>query len=143
MQGTVATGNAAMHKFFASLGADTTTIFNADGSGLSVNDRISARDMIQLLDYAHRQRWGPAFHASLPLAGESGTQRKRMKGSPAEGNLHAKTGTTNDVIALAGYVTAQNGELLSFAFLYNGSDRWTARSTIVVMGATMASFARE
>lgn len=142
VQGTVATGNAAMHKFFAGLGADTTTIYNADGSGLSVNDRMSARDMIQLLDYAHRAPWGPEFHASLPLAGESGTQRKRMKGSPAEGNLHAKTGTTNDVIALAGYVTAQNGELLSFAFLYNGTDRWTARSTIDVMGETLASFGR-
>jgi D-alanyl-D-alanine carboxypeptidase/D-alanyl-D-alanine-endopeptidase (penicillin-binding protein 4) len=65
-----------------------------------------------------------------------------MKGSPAQGNLHAKTGTTNDVIALAGYVTATDGEVLAFSFLYNGRDRWTAKSTIDVMGETLASFAR-
>ena len=143
VQGSVANGNHAMHQFFAKVGADTSTIYNADGSGLSVNDRITARAMIQLLDYAHRSPWGPEFHASLPVAGESGTQRKRMKGSPAQGNLHAKTGTTNDVIALAGYVTSLNGEVLAFSFLYNGTDRWTAKSTIDVMGETLASFARD
>jgi D-alanyl-D-alanine carboxypeptidase/D-alanyl-D-alanine-endopeptidase (penicillin-binding protein 4) len=132
-----------MHAFFAKIGADTSTIYNADGSGLSVNDRVTARSMVQLLDFAHRASWGPEFHASLPVAGESGTQRKRMKGSPAQGNLHAKTGTTNDVIALAGYVTATDGEVLAFSFLYNGSDRWTAKSTIDVMGETLASFGRD
>ena len=142
VQGTVAHGNHAMHQFFATVGADTSTIHNADGSGLSVNDRLTARSMIQLLDYAHTAPWGPEFHASLPVAGESGTQRKRMKGSPAQGNLHAKTGTTNDVIALAGYVTATDGEVLAFAFLYNGADRWTAKATIDVMGETLASFGR-
>lgn len=141
-QGSVPHGNHAMHMFFARLGADTTALHNADGSGLSVDDRITARAMVQLLDYAHHASWGPEFHASLPLAGESGTQRKRMKGSPAQGNLHAKTGTTNDVISLAGYVTAADGEIISFAFIYNGSDRWTAKATIDIMGETLASFAR-
>jgi D-alanyl-D-alanine carboxypeptidase/D-alanyl-D-alanine-endopeptidase (penicillin-binding protein 4) len=142
VQGTVANGNSAMHQFFARIGADTSSIYNADGSGLSVDDRLTARSMVQLLDFAHRAPWGPEFHASLPVAGESGTQRKRMKGSPAQGNLHAKTGTTNDVIALAGYVTATDGEVLAFSFLYNGTDRWTAKSTIDVMGETLASFTR-
>lgn len=143
VQGTVANGNRAMDQFLALVGADTSRVYNADGSGLSINDRITARSMIQLLSYAHRAPWGPEFHASLPVAGESGTQAKRMKGSPAQGNLHAKTGTTDDVIALAGYVTATDGEVLAFSFLYNGKDRWNAKSTIDVMGETLASFGRE
>jgi D-alanyl-D-alanine carboxypeptidase/D-alanyl-D-alanine-endopeptidase (penicillin-binding protein 4) len=65
-----------------------------------------------------------------------------MKGSPAQGNLHAKTGTTNDVIALGGYVTAADGEVIAFSFIYNGADRWTAKSMIDVMGETLANFAR-
>lgn len=142
VQGTATNGNRAMHQFFAGFGADTVGLHNADGSGLSVNDRITARAMVQLLDYAHRSSWGPEFHAAMPLAGESGTQRKRMKGSPAQGNLHAKTGTTNDVISLAGYVTAADGEIISFAFIYNGADRWTAKSTIDIMGETLAAFSR-
>ena len=143
VQGTVANGNHAMHQFLATVGADTSSVYNADGSGLSIADRVTARAMVQLLNYAHRAPWGPEFHASLPVAGESGTQRKRMKGSPAQGNLHAKTGTTNDVIALAGYVTATDGEVLAFSFLYNGTDRWTAKATMDVMGETLASFGRD
>jgi D-alanyl-D-alanine carboxypeptidase/D-alanyl-D-alanine-endopeptidase (penicillin-binding protein 4) len=143
VQGSVANGNRAMRQFLGRVGADTNTVYNADGSGLSINDRVTARAMVQLLDYAHRVPWGPEFHASLPVAGKSGTQADRMKGSPAQGNLHAKTGTTNDVIALAGYVTATNGEVLAFSFIYNGHDRWTAKSTIDVMGETLASFGRD
>ena len=143
VQGSAAAGNHAMRTFLnTKVGVDTTTINNADGSGLSTSDRVTARAMVQLLSYAHSAPWGPAFHAALPLAGESGTQRRRMKGSPAQGNLHAKTGTTNDVIGLAGYVTALDGEVIAFAFLYNGRDRWTAKSTIDIMGETLASFAR-
>jgi D-alanyl-D-alanine carboxypeptidase/D-alanyl-D-alanine-endopeptidase (penicillin-binding protein 4) len=47
------------------------------------------------------------------------------------------------VISLGGYVTAQSGEVIAFAFLYNGTDRWNARETIDAMGVTLASFVRE
>jgi D-alanyl-D-alanine carboxypeptidase/D-alanyl-D-alanine-endopeptidase (penicillin-binding protein 4) len=40
-------------------------------------------------------------------------------------------------------VTAENGEILAFAFLYNGNDRWHARETIDAMGPTMAGFWRD
>jgi len=142
VQASAAAGNHAMRTFFQGFGADTATIFNADGSGLSPNNRVTARAMVELLSHAHVSPWGPAFHASMPLAGESELLRKRMKGSPAQGNLHAKTGTTNDVVSLAGYVTALNGEVIAFAFIYNGADRWTAKASIDVMGETLASFAR-
>lgn len=66
-----------------------------------------------------------------------------MRHTPAQGNLHAKTGTTNDVSSLAGYVTAKNGELLAFAMLYNGTDRWRARARMDRVGATLAAFARQ
>jgi D-alanyl-D-alanine carboxypeptidase/D-alanyl-D-alanine-endopeptidase (penicillin-binding protein 4) len=65
-----------------------------------------------------------------------------MRSTPAQGNLHAKTGTTNDVISLGGYVTARDGELLAFAFIYNGTDRWNAKTTIDAMGGTLAAFSR-
>ena len=84
--------------------------------------------MIQLLGYAHKCAWSSAFHASLPVAGESELLRRRMRATPAQGNLHAKTGTTNTVVSLGGYVTAKNGEILAFSFIYNGNDRWNAQS---------------
>lgn len=142
-QGTVANGQRLLRSFFATkVRADTTYLQISDGSGLSTLDRVTPRAMTQMLGYAHRAEWGPWFHASLPVAGESELLRRRMRGSAAQGNLHAKTGTTNDVIALGGYVTAVNGEIIAFTFIYNGTDRWTAKSMIDVMGQTLANFAR-
>jgi len=141
--GTVANASSLLDTFFASkVGSDTTQLTFADGSGLSTLDRVTARSQVQLLGYAHRAAWGPWLHSSLPVAGDSELLKRRMRNTPAEGNLHAKTGTTNDVVALAGYVTAVNGEVLAFSFLYNGRDRWTAKSMIDVMSESLASFGR-
>jgi D-alanyl-D-alanine carboxypeptidase/D-alanyl-D-alanine-endopeptidase (penicillin-binding protein 4) len=141
--GSVASGSQLLKSFFASkVGADTSKLIFSDGSGLSTLDRVTPRAQVQLLGYAHRASWGPWLHSSLPVAGDSELLKRRMRNTPAEGNLHAKTGTTNEVIALAGYVTAVNGEVLAFSFLYNGRDRWTAKSMIDVMSETLASFGR-
>ena len=142
--GSAETGNALLQQFLTSkVGVPAGAVIAADGSGLSTLDRVTPRAMAQLLAHAHQAPWADAFHASLPVAGESELLRNRMKFTPAHGNLHAKTGTTNTVISLAGYVTAKDGEVLAFVFIYNGADRWNARSTIDVMGATLASFARD
>jgi serine-type D-Ala-D-Ala carboxypeptidase/endopeptidase (penicillin-binding protein 4) len=142
-QGTARAAEEVLRDFFARrVGSEVDGLVAADGSGLSTLDRLTSRQMIQLLHYAHHASWGPTFHASLPVAGLSELMRLRMRQSPAEGNLHAKTGTTDTVIGLAGYVTAENGEVLAFSFIYNGTDRWNARSTIDVMGETLAGFAR-
>jgi D-alanyl-D-alanine carboxypeptidase/D-alanyl-D-alanine-endopeptidase (penicillin-binding protein 4) len=124
------------------MGISPNALVATDGSGLSVLDRVTPRALVQLMSYAHSASWSSVFHGSLPVAGESETLRTRMRGTSAQGNLHAKTGTTNDVISLSGYVTAENGEILAFAFLYNGADRWNARETIDAMGPTLASFSR-
>jgi serine-type D-Ala-D-Ala carboxypeptidase/endopeptidase (penicillin-binding protein 4) len=125
-----------------SAGVRADAVSSTDGSGLSQLDKVSPRAMVQLLGWADKTTWGPLLHASLPLAGESGTLRTRMRFSSAQTNLHAKTGTTNDVVALAGYVTARNGELLAFAMLYNGRDRWRAREAIDAIGITLANWSR-
>lgn len=141
--GSVEAGNKAMRKLFTRLKIDTSGLYHADGSGLSTLNRITARTMVQFLMSAHRQQWGPSFHASLPVAGSSETLRRRMNNSQAEANLHAKTGTTDDVVSLAGYVTSANGELLAFSVIYNGADRWIARESIDALGATLANFTRK
>ena len=136
-------GNAMLRDFMElRVGASPTDVYAADGSGLSTLDRVTARSLVKLLSYAHRAPWSRQFHESLPVAGREETLRLRMRQTPAQGNLHAKTGTTNDVVALSGYVAARTGEVLAFAFLYNGKDRWNARATIDAMGVTLADFAR-
>ena len=142
--GSAELGSALLRDFLTQkVGAAPAAVTVSDGSGLSTLDHITPRSMVQLLSYANSASWAPAFHASLPVAGESELLRNRMRYTPAQGNLHAKTGTTNDVISLGGYVTAQDGELIAFSFIYNGYDRWNAKSTIDGMGATLASFIRD
>jgi D-alanyl-D-alanine carboxypeptidase/D-alanyl-D-alanine-endopeptidase (penicillin-binding protein 4) len=125
------------------VGANANAIDVKDGSGLSTLDYLTPRTMVQLLSYAHHGPWSSAFHGSLPVAGESELLRRRMRATPAQGNLHAKTGTTDTVIGLGGYVTAKDGEIVAFSFIYNGNDRWNAKSTMDSMGATLANFVRE
>lgn len=124
------------------LGVAPNGLVATDGSGLSVLNRVTPRSLVQLMNYAHNASWSSVFHASMPVAGQSETLRTRMRNTAAQGNLHAKTGTTNEVISLSGYVTAENGELLAFALLYNGVDRWNARETIDAIGPTLAAFSR-
>lgn len=142
--GSAETAASTLSQFLVQqAGVSSGAVVATDGSGLSVLDRVTPRSLVQLLDHAHHSPWGSAFHASLPVAGESELLRNRMRATPAQGNLHAKTGTTNEVIGLSGYVTAENGEILAFAFLYNGADRWNARETIDAMGPTLAAFSRD
>ncbi len=141
--GSAAAANESLRSFLERrVGADREAVFAADGSGLSMLDRVTARSMVQLLAYAHQAPWGEVYKTTLPVAGRSETLRTRMRRTAAVDNLRAKTGTTNDVSSLGGYVTTRAGELLAFSFLYNGRDLWRARATIDAMGATLAGFTR-
>jgi len=93
-----------------------------DGSGLSRNDLISPEAVVGILDVMRRSPNFPLFFESLPIAGVDGTIRARMQNTPAQGNLHAKTGTLSMVRSLSGYVHAADGRLLEFSILCNN---WT------------------
>lgn len=96
----------------------------ADGSGLSLYNYLSAECLLRLLRYAYKHK--PIYEhllPSLPVAGEDGTLKKRMKETMAEGNVQAKTGTVTGVSALAGYCTASNGHRLCFAIINQGIQR--------------------
>ena len=99
----------------------------ADGSGLSSYDRSTVTALADILRAgAANPNIGPAFVASLAVAGVSGTLRNRLGTRPTRGRVHAKTGTTNRASALAGIV----GDRYVFAILHNGRPvpYWTARA---------------
>jgi serine-type D-Ala-D-Ala carboxypeptidase/endopeptidase (penicillin-binding protein 4) len=90
-----------------------------DGSGLSREDLISPETIVSILDVMRRSRNFDLFYQSLPIAGVDGTIRTRMRNTPAQGNLHAKTGTLGMVRSLSGYVRTADGRLLEFSILCN------------------------
>ena len=60
------------------------------------------------------------FYQSLPVAGVDGTLKKRMIGTEAEKNVHAKTGSINGVSTLTGYAISRDNEPLIFYIAMNG-----------------------
>lgn len=90
-----------------------------DGSGLSRHDYVSPRTIVIVLDAMRRSPNFRLFYDALPIAGVDGTIRNRMKGTPAAGNVHAKTGTLDKVRSLSGYVTTADGHMLLFSALSN------------------------
>jgi len=92
-----------------------------DGSGLSDNDLLTPETIVRVLDRIQRDTAFPTYYNALPIAGVDGTLDKRMKGTPAEGNVHAKTGTLAKARNLSGYVTTADGERLIFSILANNT----------------------
>jgi serine-type D-Ala-D-Ala carboxypeptidase/endopeptidase (penicillin-binding protein 4) len=97
-------GCKAVLDFWKSKGMDTGGLFLYDGCGVSRYDGITSRQLADLLFYMTTSPSFATFYNSLPLAGVSGTLAKYMKGTKAEGNLRAKTGSISRVKSYAGYV---------------------------------------
>jgi len=112
-------GIEVVKSFLRQAGLDPTTLNLTDASGLSRNDLVTAEATIQLLTYMRRHRYATAFREALPIAGADGTLRNRMKGTAAQNNLRAKTGTLSSASCLSGYVTTASGEELVFSIMVN------------------------
>jgi D-alanyl-D-alanine carboxypeptidase/D-alanyl-D-alanine-endopeptidase (penicillin-binding protein 4) len=122
--GTWHAGLAALAGKYDGLGVDPATVYFTDGSGLSRMDHVSPDQLASVLVAARTKPWFAAWYQALPVAGIAdrmvgGTLRNRMRGTPAEGRVHAKTGSMTGMSGLAGYVTAANGEELVFAMITN------------------------
>ncbi|MCZ6837269.1 MAG: D-alanyl-D-alanine carboxypeptidase/D-alanyl-D-alanine-endopeptidase [Planctomycetota bacterium] len=94
----------------------------ADGSGLSRDNRVSASTLTRWLGSFHRDaKLGPMFKASMAVAGENGTMRKRFRNVNLHGaHVQAKSGYINQVSCLSGYVTMPDGRCYAFSVLANG-----------------------
>jgi D-alanyl-D-alanine carboxypeptidase/D-alanyl-D-alanine-endopeptidase (penicillin-binding protein 4) len=143
-QGTWAAGLAAASAALSALGVDMTVQRQVDGSGLSRQDLLTNRQLTTLLLAARAEPWFPVWYEALPIAGAAdrmvgGTLRSRMVGTPAAGNVHAKTGTLTGVSALSGYVTDATGRRLVFSMINNNSLSGVAALTDAVAVA-LASY---
>jgi D-alanyl-D-alanine carboxypeptidase/D-alanyl-D-alanine-endopeptidase (penicillin-binding protein 4) len=110
--------NAHLKKL--NLPEDQYTMLNP--SGLTRDNRISPFAMWKIILHLRNDfQVQPEFLTSLPIAGIDGTLKKRMKNSPGERWVRAKTGYLTDVVSLAGYAGRKDGRVFTFAFIFNGS----------------------
>lgn len=104
-----------------------------NGSGLSRQERISARALAVLLQHAAQSPHAEVFQNSLGVAGIDGTVARlavRNPKSPAIGQAWLKTGTLKDVTSLAGYVQGQSGERYVFVAIINHPQAQAARMAL-------------
>ena len=115
--GSTHLGSTVTEKYARSLGS---WVDQKDGSGLTFSNRSTPADVVNLLTKVRRRDFGSALINSLPTAGVDGTLGDRMRGSAAQGNCHAKTGTLTGVSALSGYCFNSSGRNFVFSILMNG-----------------------
>lgn len=112
---------AVIRQLVNKLGLDGSRYRFADGSGLSLYNYVSAELEVRLLRYAYEnENIYNHLLPSLPIAGQDGTLRRRMRSQFTSGNVRAKTGTLEGVSSLCGYLTASNGHRLCFSIINQG-----------------------
>jgi len=118
--GTAAEGGKIVAGVLEGIGVDVGPLRLCDGSGLSRLDLLTPRALVGMLQYvADEPKLRDVFVASLPVAGESGTMRRRMVDTPGAGVVRAKTGSLWGACALSGYIGAPDEGGITFSMLMN------------------------
>lgn len=115
--GTTQKGAAAVGQWLESRGLRFSNLRIENGSGLSRSERISAREMGEMLVDIYNSPYRDELMGSMAVLGVDGTVKNRLKNLAGRGKF--KTGTLRDVRALAGYITAANGQPYVVAILHN------------------------
>ena len=112
-------GVESMQEFLGQAGVKEGDVLLEEGAGLSRRDVITPNATVALLAYMSKHRLAEAYRNALPIAGVDGTLERRMKGTPAAGNVRAKTGSLRYVFTMSGFVTTASGERLAFSLMLN------------------------
>jgi D-alanyl-D-alanine carboxypeptidase/D-alanyl-D-alanine-endopeptidase (penicillin-binding protein 4) len=94
-------------------------LFMDNGAGLSRDTRLSAELIGRLLRDAYFDPYMPEFISSMSIIGVDGTMRKRLKKTDLVGRGHFKTGSLEEVKALAGYLLDRKGRRWVVVLLIN------------------------
>jgi D-alanyl-D-alanine carboxypeptidase/D-alanyl-D-alanine-endopeptidase (penicillin-binding protein 4) len=117
---TASAGRRLARETLQAWGVEDGGLIMRDGSGLSRYNYVTPQTLVTILAHVDRDdRLRGPFESALPIAGRDGTLERRMAGTPAEGNAHAKTGSIANARALSGYVTDADGERLVFSVIAN------------------------
>ena len=123
---TLASARAVVERWWQTRITASEPLELDKGSGLSRQERISARALGMLLQSAYRSPLMPELMASLPISGVDGTLKRAKVTNP--GSAHLKTGSLNGVSAVAGYVHSASGKRYVLVALANHPNAPAARA---------------
>jgi D-alanyl-D-alanine carboxypeptidase/D-alanyl-D-alanine-endopeptidase (penicillin-binding protein 4) len=137
--GSLAAGMKHLNAYMKSLNVSEKDFSFPNPSGLTRDNKVTAQAMWIVLENLKEQfRLQPEFISSLPIAGVDGTLRNRMKGTPGERWVRAKTGLLDGVVSLAGYAGRKDGSVIPFVLIYNGNaDEGSVRALFDRMATTL------
>lgn len=143
-KGSFSAGRRIIQEQLRTLDVAPKEYIYTDGSGLTRYNYVSPEALVKILEGMDRSPYKDVWRETMPIAGVDGTLRGRMKGTKAQGNVRAKTGTISNVRGLSGYVTTADGEPIVFSFLVNNHTTSTAATNEVTDGVLekIASFDR-
>ena len=115
--GTRPAGAAVVGERLAAWGVASPATVLDDGSGLSRQNRLTCDVLSGVLAVAPV---ADELRSLLPVAARDGTLADDFVGTPADGELQAKTGTLTGVKALTGVMDGADDEPVEFALVMNG-----------------------
>ena len=116
---TVEKGIQAASDYLTSHNIPIDGLVINNGAGLSREARMSTSLMNNILQRGYHISLMPEFIASLPIGGVDGTMRDRLRNAGTRGNMHVKTGSLDEVAAVAGYVNARSGKIYAVSGILN------------------------
>jgi serine-type D-Ala-D-Ala carboxypeptidase/endopeptidase (penicillin-binding protein 4) len=138
--GSWESGTAAVRAELAALGLPLDSLVLIDGSGLSYENRVAPRLLVEALRLARDDfRFGPEFEAALPIGAADGTLQRRAEAVGSR--VRAKTGLLTRVTGLSGYALGPDGERVAFCVLVNGFRR-SAREAMDAVDGFVAALVR-
>lgn len=120
--GTEQGGKKVISEWLVDNGLDSCKLAIENGAGLSRDARITAADLGSLLRFAWRQPYMPEYLASMSLSGLDGTLSRRFRNTELIGKAHLKTGSMDNVTAIAGYLQTRSGRRFAVVALQNYED---------------------
>ena len=133
-----------MQRRLAAWGVPKDAVQVIDGSGVSRRDVIAPETLLAVLRRMYDPSETSPWMMAMPVAGRDGTLAGRMKGTAAENNVRAKTGTMSNVRSLAGYLRTRDGERLAFAMMVNNFEGSGAQAVAAMdsIAVRLANFSR-
>ena len=132
-----AAGSEALRARLLALGVPFGQAHTVDGSGLSRENRVSARVLVETLRRGDALfEMGPELLSGLPIAALDGTLAHRA--GDARGRVRAKTGSLDGVTSLAGFARSERGREFVFAVIANDLHHGDAAATAALDGVAAA-----
>ena len=120
--GTEEAGRQVIWDWIAQRDLDFADLKLDNGAGLSRQSRMTARQLGEMLRYAYASPFMPEYLSSLSLSGLDGTLSRRFRDDVLTGKAHIKTGSLDDVSAIAGYFQSRKGDRYIVVALHNHTD---------------------